>query len=593
MTLSSLALLVLLVDSLRLRSRASGLVRLPDDGEADPDSVIALVPAGMPPLSLAQRRAAAAQMERQGLALLDLWPSTLSTDVTLDLLAAVDPRSPSPTGEPTMAGLRGLRSARRAVVLRPALADRLLPEERCGLSPAALEAVVSDLSLAGLGACGVAVLAEEGPPIERPHWDPHTEPYALRVAWLGALGLTLGLNPLMGVLLTVSWMFRPAIVLGESALSPADLVRECLLRPLRELGRLRREASRPPAESPVEQARPRYAAALEAGVASLFAPRRTDCPLCGSPALSVVQRCRDLLSYKPGTFTVEGCGACGHLFLNPRPTLEGLGFYYGDVYDGIGEEGSRKALSLRPAVHEERAAVLLGRAEPRRWLDVGGAYGLFGKMGKRVFPDCTFDGLDSAQGIRGARRRGWFSRVTVGFFPACAPEMAGQYDVISMSHYLEHTLDPAAELDAAALALAPAGHLFIEVPDPASIPARLLGTYYLPWFSPQHLHFVSVENLSRMLVARGFSVELVQRGEAHGNNDLTMAATLLLSDLLPSPALPWVPRRTLLHHAVRVVGMSLGLPLVLLASLIDLLARPFTRRPGWSNTYRLLARKSA
>jgi 2-polyprenyl-3-methyl-5-hydroxy-6-metoxy-1,4-benzoquinol methylase len=42
-----------------------------------------------------------------------------------------------------------------------------------------------------------------------------------------------------------------------------------------------------------------------------------------------------------------------------------------------------------------------------------------------------------------------------------------------MYHYLEHTADPAAELDAATALLAPGGHLMVEVPDPR-----------LPWHGP-------------------------------------------------------------------------------------------------------------
>ena len=65
-----------------------------------------------------------------------------------------------------------------------------------------------------------------------------------------------------------------------------------------------------------------------------------------------------------------------------------------------------------------------------------------------------------------AARRGWVDRAHRGLFPDLAAEMAGEYDVVSMHHYLEHTRDPGVELEAAATALAPGGLLSLEIPDP-------------------------------------------------------------------------------------------------------------------------------
>ena len=59
--------------------------------------------------------------------------------------------------------------------------------------------------------------------------------------------------------------------------------------------------------------------------------------------------------------------------------------------------------------------------------------------------------------------------------------MAGAYDVVSMHHYLEHTREPLDELDAAATALVPGGHLLIELPDPESRFPLVVGRWWIPW----------------------------------------------------------------------------------------------------------------
>ena len=129
---------------------------------------------------------------------------------------------------------------------------------------------------------------------------------------------------------------------------------------------------------------------------------------------------------------------------------------------------------------------------PRSWLDVGTGHAHFCRIAKTIFPDTEFHGLDFGDAIAEALRRGWISHAYDGLFPEKAAEVAGRYDVISMHHYLEHTLDPFAELDAVATALGPGGHLLIEIPDPESWFGRVLRTLWIPWFPPQHLHLPTI-----------------------------------------------------------------------------------------------------
>jgi len=228
--------------------------------------------------------------------------------------------------------------------------------------------------------------------------------------------------------------------------------------------------------------------------------------------LVVHLRNSDLLQHKPGRFTLERCRGCRHVFQNPRLSLAGLDYYYKDFYDGLGEAGMEFIFGYGAGPYHARAKMIRELAPPARWLDVGAGHGHFCIAARDDLPDTRFDGLDLSESIDEAKRRGWVDTAYRGLFPDLAPQLAGRYNAISMSHYLEHTLDPRLEIEAAHTALAPAGHLLIEVPDPEFVLGRVLRRYWLPWFQPQHLHLLSVANLERLLRERGFTpVHLASR----------------------------------------------------------------------------------
>ncbi|MFF7633651.1 class I SAM-dependent methyltransferase [Kitasatospora sp. NPDC008050] len=340
--------------------------------------------------------------------------------------------------------------------------------------------------------------------------------------------------------------------------------------------------------------RPAYRADLADGTDRFFEPRRTDCPWCGSGRLRQRLHTTDLLQHKPGTFTLDECQECAHVFQNPRLTGPGLEFYYRDFYDGLGEQRLGGVFGTRSAVYRGRARSVAPFAEaPGRWLDVGTGHGHFCESAREVFPQTSFDGLDLSEGAELAERHGRLARGLRGSFPELSPQLAGQYDVVSMFHYLEHSTEPNRELTAARQALRPGGLLLIEVPDPLSRFARLLGRWWLPWLQPQHLHLMPAANLRGRLGELGFSVVLEQHAEPHDPVDLLAACWLLLDALAPREDLPWAPGGPpgRLRRALRGALFVAGAPVLLGATVLDRLIARFAGRAGLSNAYRLLARR--
>ena len=334
-----------------------------------------------------------------------------------------------------------------------------------------------------------------------------------------------------------------------------------------------------------------YQAEIARGTEHFFEEPARICPLCSSTQLKKHLAVGDIWQGKPGTLRLDACRECRHVFQNPRLSLDGLGFYYRDFYDGLGEDGIELLFDAEGQPYGPRADFVLDHGRPSSWLDVGCGHGHFCQAIKERLPAAKVDGLDLSDGVEDARRRGWLDEAHTGLFPEMAQELAGTYDVVSMSHYLEHTRDPQAEVRAAATVLKPGGMLFIEVPDPSSWLGHALGRFWLPWFQPQHQHFVQHEALQRLMREEGLEPIASQRAEAHIPTEGVLGAVAVLSMLAPTPEFPWRPTATLPRRMWHSLVWGVGAPLLLLGVLVDRLTAPALARMGASNAYRALARK--
>ncbi|GAA0613105.1 class I SAM-dependent methyltransferase [Sporichthya brevicatena] len=339
-----------------------------------------------------------------------------------------------------------------------------------------------------------------------------------------------------------------------------------------------------------------YAAQLAGGTARFFGPRRHDCPWCGSTRLTVEVRSKELYQRKPGRFTLEKCKTCNFVFQNPRLTGEGLNFYYRDFYDGRGAAQADEMSSYGAPANHARAQLVqrhAGPDGPRSWLDVGTGWGYFAKHAAEILPHTVFDGLDQGSGVDRALERGWLAHAyRENAFPELADELRGRYDVISMHHYLEHTLDPRAELAAAARALEPGGLLEIEMPDAECVLRHVFRSWWVPYFQPQHLNFPPVGNLLQALVEHGFRPLEVQQAEAHQPVEVLMALVFAMTKIGPDPDHPWrATEASDLQRKVNQVAWTKVFPKLINPALkVDILVnKALISRLSHGNAYRIVA----
>lgn len=207
-------------------------------------------------------------------------------------------------------------------------------------------------------------------------------------------------------------------------------------------------------------------------------PRRDDCPWCGS------KRLRTLLP-------LTECHDCAHAFQNPCPASPGRPPY-------------------RPGRRDLRATAraMLPFPEPESWLDIGTGDAAFPAAAKELFPYTAFDGVDPASRLEKALAAGHLEEAYTGdpTNPHLAARLRARYDVVSVLHHLSHTTDPRELLKAALTALRPGGHLLLELPDPHSRSARLLGRWWQPRPQPRHAHLLPLENLRAELHSRSCTV---------------------------------------------------------------------------------------
>jgi hypothetical protein len=615
------ALAALTAGTVRSRRRLHALPVL--DASAGPGSVSLhgwhLIRARGVEVDDATFRAAVAHAERTGLHVLDLLPARIDTEQALSLIRVLD-----------------LSAARydRAAQGRGAGCALLISEDvrrrsgiDCGTGhdtrPGTDRAATADSSpdlteLHGLlkrlkeyapTATGVAIAPRLTAPAAdlslraaelRSRGLPPTLVATAQLAGLALLARAAVTDRRWGAAAAALYCLQPALILGgpDSPLRPADLPRATTARPLRSLAAALRTAvtdrPRPAGPTPeMEALRPAYDVELKAGTDRFFESRRPDCPWCGSARLRLRTRTPDLLQGKPGLFTLEECDDCGHIFQNPRLSLDGLDFYYRDFYDGLGDGGAEAVFGTMGRSYHDRAAMLKPYGTPVAWLDVGTGHGHFCDSARDVWPDTRFDGLDMAAAVREAEARGWIGTAHHGQFPDLAAGLVHRYDTVSMYHYLEHTRDPLAELDAAAAVLPAGGHLLIELPDPASRFGRLLGPYWLPLFQPQHQHLIPVANLRQALADRGFTVLAEEHGAAHQSCDFFGAVLLAANRIAPNPYAPWGPGTTTpARRALRTVVRTAALPCFAAAAVLDGVRTAVARVTDSGNAYRLVARRT-
>ena len=256
------------------------------------------------------------------------------------------------------------------------------------------------------------------------------------------------------------------------------------------------------------------------------------CFLCGAADADPLWSTHDRAFAVPGTYTVARCRRCGFLYQRPRVRDEHLVDCYPDHYPRHQEPSPRipfKGSAARVRAVRWALAARLGYAALReagagpltrlraafltrrlrwdcppwrgrgRYLDVGcgsgGALGVARTLGWHTA------GVEMDEAAARKARR-FSERVHVGDLQG-APFAAGEFDVVTALHVLEHVPDPVAAVHRMLGWLAPGGLLIVEVPNAGGLGARLFGRAWSGLELPRHLSHFTPATLERVVSGAG------------------------------------------------------------------------------------------
>ncbi len=247
-------------------------------------------------------------------------------------------------------------------------------------------------------------------------------------------------------------------------------------------------------------------------------PRR--CPVCEERGPEVICDLTGNCGNIDSTFRLVGCARCDLFYLDPLPTQDELArIYVGNQqflndphYVGIGQYAAYQHY-LRCI---ERIMTRLGPREAPRLLEVGAGLAAMSRAAKAHAKDFHTVAQDITPEAE-LFARPWVDLYLVDYMAALRERLIqeGPFDIISLTHVVEHLTEPIDVLAMCADMLADDGVLFITAPHrpPGFTPGSVLGeehrTQWREWsynHTPAHVQYFGKQSMERLAARLGLRV---------------------------------------------------------------------------------------
>lgn len=230
---------------------------------------------------------------------------------------------------------------------------------------------------------------------------------------------------------------------------------------------------------------------------------------------------RDDLEWRP----VEECGCCGSSRSVPAGVRQGValracrvcgtvrftatvvpesiytdGYHDGTIdfgWDYASDEGYEQAVA---ALRGDWLEARLARGSV---VDVGGGLGYFSaEMAGRGWDATLVEPVEAATKV--AAERFGLRALAIGVEELA--ESGETFDLVALNHAIEHFPDALDTLRRLRPVVADGGHLFLEVPNLASLGRRLLGDRWMGWQAGEHVYVFTKRTLTRLVERAGYEV---------------------------------------------------------------------------------------
>lgn len=181
---------------------------------------------------------------------------------------------------------------------------------------------------------------------------------------------------------------------------------------------------------------------------------------------------------------IQQCMQCDVAFAYPSPTIRELDVYYAERY---GKECSRRGVDVDPGSWDSGAARARAQMEfvsryvqsTCNWLDIGAGYGLLldEAMGKGAVTGAIEPDIGCGRKIR-AKGHELYANLSA---------VPGVWDVVSLSHVLEHVAVPRQFIHVIRGLLSKDGHVFCEVPNETYVADAVEDIPHLVFFTERSL----------------------------------------------------------------------------------------------------------
>ncbi len=263
------------------------------------------------------------------------------------------------------------------------------------------------------------------------------------------------------------------------------------------------------------------------------------CPICGSPSRDLAHHglTDRIFRCAPGAWHMYRCRNCQSGYLDPRPTAGKVGLAYQRYFThgpqaqqalkgmalirrmrrrlANGYRNVRFGSTLQPAsqlgfwlisiLPRQRATLDAegrGLAKPTpgaTLLDVGCGNGEFLELARGV--GWNVHGIDfDREAVKAARLRGL--AVDEGGIETLG-HISDKYDVITLSHVIEHVHQPLSLLKSCHRLLKPGGLLWLETPNIESTGHKIYGPHWRGLEPPRHLMLFTWEGMRELLFKAG------------------------------------------------------------------------------------------